>query len=384
MLRRASWTHPEDARVHYILGGVIARARPPQPEEVIRAYSVAWGRHPELAGHDLAHALEGRGRGAEAEAVWRDLGGRRPDSGRHLGCYGRHLKERGRGEAKAILARAIAAYREAIRLRPDYAALHTEIGSALRESEDVWGAIAAHREVTRFRPDFPEAHLNLGVVLRRQGQYVESLAEYRRGHELGSKQPDCRYPSAAWVAEAERLAALADRRPAVLAGRARPANNSERLTFAQMAYDTKHYAGAARLWSEALASDPKLGDDRQAGHRYNAACAAALAAAGRAEDKPPPDAAARTELRRKALDWLKAELAAWSKVRDSGDAKARAAVAGMLRHWKEDSDLAGVRDGDALATLPADERRAWEALWKDVDALLKVEARPGPAGSKPK
>ena len=187
-----------------------------------------------------------------------------------------------------------------------------------------------------------------------------------------------------WVAQAERLAALAERLPAVLAGTARPADAAERLAFAQMAYDTKRYAGAARLWSEALAADPKLGDDRQAPHRYNAACAAALAAAGRAEDEPPPDAAAKAELRRKALDWLRAELAAWSKVLDSGDAKARAAVSPALRHWKQDPDLAGVRDGDALAKLPADERRAWEALWKDVDALLKGEARPGPAGSEPR
>ena len=109
-------------------------------------------------------------------------------------------------------------------------------------------------------------------------------------------------------------------------------------------------------------------------HRYDAACAAALAAAGRGEGEPPPDAAAKVELRRKALDWLRAELAAWSKVLDSADPKARAAVAPTLRHWKEDSDLTGVRDGDAIATLPADERRAWEALWKDVDALLKGEA----------
>ena len=179
------------------------------------------------------------------------------------------------------------------------------------------------------------------------------------------------------------MAALAARLPAVLAGTARPADAAERLAFAQMAYDTQAYAAAARLWAEALAADPKLGDDRQAGHRYNAACAAALAAAGRAEGEPPPDAAAKAELRRKALDWLRAELATWSKVLDSGRPEARAAVARTLRHWKQDSDLAGVRDGDALARLPADERRAWEALWKDVDALLKGEARPGPTGSKP-
>ena len=120
VLRRASWSHPQDARVHYALGQLLERVRPPQPEEAIRAYSVAWSRQPELAGHELAHALERRGRGAEAEAVWRDLVGRRPDDGRHLGCYGRHLTERGRGaEAAPVLGRAVAACREAIRLRPD-------------------------------------------------------------------------------------------------------------------------------------------------------------------------------------------------------------------------------------------------------------------------
>ena len=45
VLRRASWSHPEDAPVHHALGRVLERVRPPQAEEAIRAYSVAWGRH---------------------------------------------------------------------------------------------------------------------------------------------------------------------------------------------------------------------------------------------------------------------------------------------------------------------------------------------------
>src|SRR5262249_15340985 len=48
-----------------------------------------------------------------------------------------------------------------------------------------------------------------------------------------------------------------------------------------------------------------------------------------------------------------------------------------------ETDLAGVRDGDVLATLPVDEQRAWEAFWKDVDTLLKGAVRPGPDGSVP-
>ena len=141
-----------------------------------------------------------------------------------------------------------------------------------------------------------------------------------------------------------------------------------------MCYDTKRHAAAARFWAEALAADPKLGDDRQAQHRYNAACAAALAAAGQGKDDPPPDDAARAKLRAQALDWLKAELAAWAKLLESGPPQARPLVAQTLKHWKTDTDLAGVRDADALAKLPEAERKEWQALWAEVDALL-IRAR---------
>jgi hypothetical protein len=33
-------------------------------------------------------------------------------------------------------------------------------------------------------------------------------------------------------------------------------------------------------------------------------------------------------------------------------------------------DLAGVRDADAHAKLPEAERKAWQALWADVDDKL--------------
>ena len=39
--------------------------------------------------------------------------------------------------------------------------------------------------------------------------------------------------------------------------------------------------------------------------------------------------------------------------------------------WQQDPDLAGVRDGQALATLPRAEQEAWRDLWSDAEALLK-------------
>jgi tetratricopeptide (TPR) repeat protein len=86
------------------------------------------------------------------------------------------------------------------------------------------------------------------------------------------------------------------------------ARGEDRLAFAQFAYDQKKFTLAARLWGEALESDPKRFDDRRMSHRYNAARAAALAAAGQGQDEPALDDAAKAKLRRQALDWLKAVL----------------------------------------------------------------------------
>ena len=45
---------------------------------------------------------------------------------------------------------------------------------------------------------------------------------------------------------------------------------------------------AARFYEEAFAAQPKLADDLGAAHRYNAACAAALAGCGQSKDAGKP------------------------------------------------------------------------------------------------
>ena len=46
-----------------------------------------------------------------------------------------------------------------------------------------------------------------------------------------------------------------------------------------------------------------------------------------------------------------------------------------MQQWQEDADLAGVRDTNALAKLPATEHDAWHKLWDDV-AVLLLKVRP--------
>jgi hypothetical protein len=81
----------------------------------------------------------------------------------------------------------------------------------------------------------------------------------------------------------------------------------------------------------------------------------------------PLDAAAKADVRRRALVWLKAELTGASKLVEPGSPRPRSAIDQAADLWKE---LGDVREAQAHARLPADERLAWQSLWSDVDSLL--------------
>jgi serine/threonine-protein kinase len=114
-----------------------------------------------------------------------------------------------------------------------------------------------------------------------------------------------------------------------------------------------------------------LAADLKGGHRYNAACAAALAGCGRGEDGAKLSGAERTRWRKQAREWLQADLAAWAKKLADGAVADRALVQKKLMHWRTDPDLAGLRDPDELAKLPEKEREACRQLWQEVALLLQ-------------
>jgi hypothetical protein len=125
------------------------------------------------------------------------------------------------------------------------------------------------------------------------------------------------------------------------------------------------------LFEEAFTAKRELVEDLHASHRYNAACAAALAGCGQGEDADKVDENERSRLRRLALDWLRAELNTWGRRLDTEPHKARPVVVEQMRHWQADTDFAGVRGAESLAGLPEAERQPWQKLWNDVADLLQ-------------
>jgi hypothetical protein len=268
---------------------------------------------------------------------------------------------------------AIAAYREAIRLKKDDAMAHYNLGIVLRAKGQLDEAIAAYREAIRLKKEYAEAHCNLGHVLRDQGHFGEALAALQTGHKLGSRRRGWRYPSAAWVRQVEQLIELDARLAKVLKGETTPTDARERL---QLAFLCRHYkklyAASAAWYVEAFAAEPQTANDLKAHHRYNAACAAALAGSGKGHDAGKLNDDERARLRRQALDWLRADLAIYAKQLPAANALSRTMLQKQMEHWLRDDDLIALRDAAALARLAADEREAWQQLWAEVETLLRA------------
>jgi eukaryotic-like serine/threonine-protein kinase len=362
--RTALRLDPELANAHANLG--VSLAMRGEHMAALAELHDALRRKPNDAGfhHSLGFALERHGERVAAIAEYREALRLKPDDAVIHYDLGVALERRG------ALHQAVAEYESAIHLRPDYANCHYALGNVFMKKGELDKAATAYREALQYNYDNPEAHCNLGHVLRQQGRFAEALAELKKGHELGSKNPGWQYPSAQWVRDTERLVQLERKLPAVASGQEKPADFTESLALAGMCYNKQLHGASARLWAEAFRAQPKLADDMNVQNRYKAGCAAALAGAGEGKDDPPLDDAGKVRWRKQATDWLKADLAAWSKISESGPPQAKQAIAQTLEHWKADADLAGLRDAAAMAKLPEDEQKACRVLWIEVDALL--------------
>jgi tetratricopeptide (TPR) repeat protein len=398
--RKAITADPKFAPAHTNLGNALYGKG--KVEQAIECYHKAIAADPKYAHtyNNLAVALHGKGQVEQAIACYRQaialdpkhapahtnlgnaLAGKGDVEGA-IACFQKAIAldpkhawaRNGLGNVlagKGDVEGAIACYKKAIALDPKLALARYNLGNTLAGKGEVEEAIACFQKAITLDPEYAEAHCNLGHLLRAQGSFSEALRHLKAGHKLGSRRKGWRYPSAAWVRTAQWLIALDARLAKVLSGQGKPRDAAEGLALAWLCRQPykRQYALSARLYAAAFAAKDARAD-LIGRHRYNAACAAALAAAGKGRGAAKLDDEQRAALRRQALSWLEADLTAWTKLLDRGAPQGRPQVQQTLQHWQKDPDLASLRDKDALARLPKAQRQAWGRLWADVADLLK-------------
>jgi tetratricopeptide (TPR) repeat protein len=373
--RKAIELDPKYADAHYRLGDTLYWSGQGPVDEAVKFLRKAIELDPK---HDAAYTTLG--------AILCDV---KREYDKAIACFRKAIELDPKNEAahhnlgvalsyKNQLDEAIASFRKAIELDPTSAHVYHHLGYALQRKGEDDEAIACFRKAIELKPKSASAHNILGYALLDNSQLDEAIACFRTAIKLDPKDASARRG----LARAERLAAVRDRFPAFQNGSYTPASNAERIELAEWCHIKKLHHTATRLYADTFATDPKLADDLEAVHRYNAACEAALAAAGVGEEAAKLDDLGRSRLRQQALDWLRADLALHTKQLASGQAADRAKVQKKLQHWQKDTDLAGIRDTDALAKLPGEERTACERLWADVASLLTKAEAPAPTDGK--
>jgi tetratricopeptide (TPR) repeat protein len=267
---------------------------------------------------------------------------------------------------------AIACFKKAIALDPTLALAHYNLGNARRTKGEVDEAIACYHKAIALDPTLALAHNGLGVALQAKGEVDEAIACFQKAIALDPKYAQAR----AHLAKSKRLTAIRDKLAAFQKGTWKPATASERIELATWCQVKKLHHTAAGLFAAAFAAEARLANDLNAGHRYNAARCAALAATGQGEDAAKLIDKERTRLRQQALAWLRADLGLWARQFAAGEVTRRR-LTRALKFWQQDGDLAGLRDAAALAKRPKEEHKACTQLWADVATLLKkTEQKP--------
>jgi serine/threonine-protein kinase len=219
----------------------------------------------------------------------------------------------------------------------------------------------------------PAPGLVLAMALHQKGEHAmarKTLASTVLSYDWRANQVRDTHGCIAHSLRREAEAIILPNLPAFLDGKYRPQSNDERLALLAVCQFTSRTCAAARLYADAFAADPRLAEDLGAGHRFNAARAAALATCGVGVDASRLSTVERTPWRRQVLDWLRAELAASDKLLEAKTAPSRDLARKVLANWKSDPDMSGLRDPSAIDTFSMDERNECLALWQAVDDLL--------------
>ena len=273
-------------------------------------------------------------------------------------------------EAAGHPQQAIAELQGFIKATPDgtrgIVLLSNDLGRMLRDQGRTEDAEAAYRRATTIEPNNVAAWEGLAATLLDNCRFAEAKSAVLHLREL----PATARRTQRQLDQCESLLSVAADLPAILAGKKRPEKVSVQRAVADWCHQHKRRtATAAGLYESALSADPSLADDLEMGNRFHAACTAALAGCGLGDDAASLDDQQKAMWRTKALEWLKSDYNVWAKRHSIGKPGDRTAVARAMRSWLGNEDLAGVRDEQALARLPVEELRGWQAFWANVATL---------------
>ena len=251
---------------------------------------------------------------------------------------------------------AIAVLEESNRLTDKHADAAQWLAGHLKSEDRLDEAEEWYRRSVEIHPTWWDNRRNFARLLTSRGKFEEALEQAKKARELDPTR----------VAEStdtvpQRMLELEPQLDACLERPIEKEPLELLLDFANLCHFTGKHEECVRLLREAQRREPDI--RLQGPHKYRAAFAA-VRAARRSEP------AAAREYRDLALRWLRRELRQDESELDDLDADTREAR-GQELNWTmyRAPGLKPVRK-DALDALPAGEREAWAAHWREVERVM--------------
>src|SRR5437870_9487660 len=160
--------------------GALTFHRSAKYHDLITLYQATLAQNPKcwMAEYNLGLALKNQGQLDEAIAHYRRAINIWPDYVEaHYNLGGAYIEKGEFDEARAE-------YRRAIEIRPDEADSHNNYGSALRELKQFDQAEIEYKRALSLRPQYVDARLNLGSLLLQRGRIAEAITNLETARRL--------------------------------------------------------------------------------------------------------------------------------------------------------------------------------------------------------
>ena len=86
---------------------------------------------------------------------------------------------------------AVIAHRKALEINPNFSEAWVNLGTSLKEQDELDESVKAYRSALAIKPDYAEALNNIGTVLARQGNLKEAIEAFNKA--LSIKPDDPKY-----------------------------------------------------------------------------------------------------------------------------------------------------------------------------------------------
>ena len=149
-------------------------------------------------------------------------------------------------EKLGFVDEAIEHYQQIVRINPDLAKAHYNLGTLYGAQNRLEQSIAAFRQALRINPTFAEAHANLAVAFSKQGLLGDAEAAYRRALAIDPHLPEAQYSLGVLLTKQSKL------KEAAFCFRQAIRINRLGMVLARQ----NMWSQAVRQFSEALALDP--------------------------------------------------------------------------------------------------------------------------------